>query len=290
MSEESVQEKMGSLEEVIGMMDRVNEVFSYEVWIPSLKKNVMFREINTSQQKRLIKAIIDSPVYNTEFIFALRKIIKENCVDTSIDVDELTIMDKLMIAMKMRSVSVGDSLELQVPVGEGEDKRTIQRAVSLEKLLKDLKKKVKIPKVEIFSDDKNVYEVTCGLPTILNEYKLEDEMRKNNETRDIKNYDELRQSVGDVFIGEVAKYIRGLAIKEGDQLTKIDLNALSFRNRITLIEKLPEQITKQVVNYIDKVKKELDKVTLVSVNVGTNEEPEVKEEKFAIDGGFFTSS
>ena len=37
------------------MMDRVNEVFSYEIWIPSLKKNVMFREINTSQQKRLIK-------------------------------------------------------------------------------------------------------------------------------------------------------------------------------------------------------------------------------------------
>jgi hypothetical protein len=53
------------------MMNRANETFVYEVPIPSLKRKVMFREVNTSQQKRLIKAIIDSPAYNTEFIFAL---------------------------------------------------------------------------------------------------------------------------------------------------------------------------------------------------------------------------
>jgi hypothetical protein len=290
MSEESVKNEMGSLEDVIGMMDRVNEVFSYEVWVPSLNRNVMFREINTSQQKRLIKAIIDSPVYNTEFIFTLRKIIKENCVDDSVNVDQLTILDKLVIAMKMRSASISDVLEMQVPVGKGKTKRTIQRGVSLETLLETLKDKVVVPDIETFSDDKGVYQLECGIPTILNEYKLEDEMRKNSETRDIKNYDELRQTVGDVFIGEIAKYVRGLSIKEKDKITKIDLNGLSFRNRITLIEKLPEQITQKVVKYIDNVKKELDKVTLVSVNIGTDEKPEMKEEKFTLDGNFFTSS
>ena len=288
MSEESVKNEMGSLEDVLGMMDRVNEVFSYEVWVPSLKKNVMFREINTSQQKRLIKAIIDSPIYNTEFIFALRKVLKENCVDTKINIDELTIMDKLMIAMKMRSVSVGDKLEIKIPTGEGE--KTIQRGISLEKLLGQLKNEIEIPDVETFVDDKEVYTLECGLPTILNEYKLEDEMRRNTESSDIKNYNDLRQSVGDVFIGEIAKYVRGLSVKEGDKITKINLNDLSFRNRISLLEKIPERITKNVVTYIEKTKKELDKITLVKVNVGTDEDPDVKEEKFAIDGGFFTSS
>ena len=118
MSEERVQEKMGSIDEVLGLMDRVNEVFAYEVWVPSLKRNVMFREINTNQQKRLIKAIIDSPIYNTEFIFALRKVIKENCSDPEVNVDELTIIDKLIIALKMRSVSVSDTLELKVPIDD----------------------------------------------------------------------------------------------------------------------------------------------------------------------------
>lgn len=286
MSEESVKNEMGKLEDILGMMDRVNEVFSYEIWVPSLKKNVMFREINTNQQKRLIKAIIDSPIYNTEFIFTLRKVIKENCVDTSINVDELTIMDKMVIAMKMRSVSVGDKIELSIPVGE----ETIKRGVSIEKLLKDLKKKMKLPDVETFVDDKNIYELQCGIPTIATEYKLEDELRKNSEEAKIENYEELRQTVGDVFIGEIAKYIRCISVTEGDQKTKIDLNELSFRNRIALIEKIPERIVNQVVVYIEKVKKEVDKVTLVKVDIGTKEKPEVKEENFAIDGSFFTSS
>jgi|GEM_PF-6432829 len=290
MSEESVQNKMGNLDDVLSLMDRVNEVFSYEVWVPSLKRNVMFREINTNQQKRLIKAIIDSPVYNTEFIFTLRKVIKENCVDKNVNVDELTLLDKMMISMKMRSVSVGDILELSIPSGTGKDKKVIKRGVSLQKLLDQLITKVSVPDMETFSDTSGVYEVKCGLPTIFTEFKLEDEMRSTTETADIKSYSDLRQSVGDIFIGEVAKYIRELCINDGDKITKIDLNELSFRNRIALIEKLPEKITKQVVGYIDKTKKELDKVTLVQVNVGTDEEPTMKEEKFSIDANFFTSS
>tara|TARA_R110002126_G_scaffold122632_7_gene264432 strand:- start:944 stop:1810 length:867 start_codon:yes stop_codon:yes gene_type:complete len=288
MSEESVKNEMGNLEDVLGIMDRVNEVFSYEVWVPSLKKNVMFREINTNQQKRLIKAIIDSPVYNTEFIFALRKVISENCVDSKIDVDNLTILDKLLISMKMRSVCVGDVIELEIPTGDGD--KSVKRGISLEKLIGDIRKTVNLPDVETYTDDRGIYQLECGIPTILNEYNLETEMRTTSESRDINNYDELRQSVGDVFIGEIAKYVRGLSITEGDKTTKIDLNALSFRNRIALIEKIPERITKDVIKYIEKTKLELDKVTLVKVDIGTKDTPDIKEEKFAIDGGFFTSS
>ena len=287
---ESVKNEMGSMEEVLGLMDRVNEVFSYEVWIPSLNKNVMFRELNTNQQKRLIKAIIDSPVYNTEFIFALKKIIQENCVDSNVNVDELTIMDKAIIAMKMRSVSIGDIIELKIPVGTEENPSTIQRGISIEKLLKDIKKNIKLPDPEIITDERGVYSITCSIPTILAEYKLEDEMRKNSNSRDIKNYDELRQSVGDIFMGEIAKYIKDITIGDGDKSTTIDLNALSFKNRITLIGKLPERIVKNVVKYIEKTKKAIDGITLVKVNIGTEEEPEIKEEKFSIEASFFTGS
>lgn len=295
MSEEktSIKEEVGSLESVIDIMNRVNEVFSYEVWVPSLNKNVMFREINTNQQKRLIKSIIDSPVYNTEFIFTLRKIIQENCVDTSIDIDQLTIIDKLVIAMKMRSVSVSDTLELQVPIGKvGKDdkQKTIKRGVSIEKLITDIKKNTNIPEVETFTDDKGIYKIECGIPTISTEYKLENEMRNNSESKDIKNYEDLRQTVGDVFTGEIAKYIRGLCIIENDTTTKIDFNTICFKNRIALIEKIPERIVKNVITYIDKVKREIDKITLVQINIGTENEPEIKEEKLSIDGSFFTHS
>lgn len=287
MSEESVQNKMGSLDEVLGLMDRVNEVFSYEVWVPSLKRNVMFREINTNQQKRLIKAIIDSPIYNTQFIFALRKVIQENCVDKTINVDDLTIIDKLIIAMKMRSVSISDVVELKVPLKDG---KSTQRAISLEKILGELKNTVSIPDDATFTDDKNIYEVKCGLPTISTEYKLEDELRRNIEEKEVKSYEELRKNIGDVFMGEVAKYIRSISINNGEDITKIDLSSINFKDRMTLIGRLPEKVTKKVVEYIDTTKKEINKITLVKVNIGTEEEPEYKEENFSIDAGFFTGS
>lgn len=287
---ERVQKTMGSLEDVIGIMDRVNEVFSYEVWVPSLKRNVMFREINTNQQKRLIKSIIDSPIYNTEFIFTLRKIIQENCMDSSIDVDQLTIIDKLMIAMKMRSASIGDVLELTISTDKNDKTKTTTRGLSIEKLISDIKNNINLPDAEKFTDEKGIYTIECSLPNILSEYKLEDEMRSNIETSDIKNFSELRQTVGDVFIGEIVKYIKTLSIKEGDNITTIDLNTISFKNRIAIIEKIPEKIIKNVISYIEKIKKEIDKITLVKVNIGTEEAPEIKEETFSIDGSFFTVS
>jgi len=72
--------------------------------------------------------------------------------------------------------------------------------------------------------------------------------------------------------------------------TKITMDDLSFTNRIALIGRIPKRVVEDVIKYIDNVKSEMDKVTLIKVNVGTDEEPEIKEETFAIDGGFFTSS
>ena len=107
-------EQTFKIEDVLNIVKKVNDTFAYEVFIPSLNKSILFREINTSQQKRLIKAIIDSPVFNTEFIFTLRQIIKENCVDEKLDIDQLTILDKFIISLIMRSVSVGNSYEVEL--------------------------------------------------------------------------------------------------------------------------------------------------------------------------------
>ena len=42
MTEEKQVESLGN---VLDLMDRVNETFAYGIWVPSLNKEVMFREI-----------------------------------------------------------------------------------------------------------------------------------------------------------------------------------------------------------------------------------------------------
>jgi len=278
-------EKKETIDNVLKLMDRANEVFSYEIWVPSLGKEIMFREINTSQQKRLIKSVIDSPIYNTEFIFTLRKIIKENCVDPEVDIDQLTLLDKISIAISMRINSIGDIVEMEFESDDG----PVPRGISLKNIQKQIKK-LKPLKTAKIVDDKGVYTLDCSIPSILTEHSLEQEFRSNHEIDDINTSEELRDTIGVAFINELIKYVNVLTIKTEENETVINLNDVDFSTRIKLIEKLPERLTSKLIDYIEKIKKELDKVILIKVEIDKEGKKQMLEERLSIDGGFFTAS
>lgn len=283
-----------SLDEILNKIDNTNKGFAYETWIPSLNKHIMFKEITTSQQKRLIKSIIDSPVYNTEFIYTLREIIKENCVEDDINIDDLNIIDKLFISLKMRIMSIGKSIE--VPIDEDSE---IKVNIDLDKVLSEAIKNIKSIKDKKIKSQTGVYEVTCGVPSIRDEYQLEREFRPNPTEEDIniESIDKLRKTMGDVFIGEVSKYIKCLDIIESEEISQINLEGISFKNRIQLIEKLPTRLLEDIIKYINEIKKQFDSVTLLDVSYkdkDPNDENKIIDKKtevrLSIDGTFFTIS
>ncbi len=274
-------EQKSNVNDIIKLMNRVNETFTYEIYIPSLQKNVMFRQINTAQQKRLIKSIIDSPAYNTQFIFTLKKIIDENCVE-SINIDDLTILDKIIIAIKMRSYSIGNDFELSFDMPDGEK---VTRIIKLNELLENKLESIKIEPRTI-SDSKGVFTIVCGLPTISDEYRLEDELRRNTITVEINNEKDLRETIGEVYVNELVKYIKQISIKEDDQITDIDLKKVDFKNRIKIIEQLPTSATQQIVTYINDITKEFEKIILIKETINGKE----LEQRFKIDASFFTRS
>ncbi len=278
-------EKQGTIDDLIKIINKTRETFNYEIFIPSLQKKVMFREINTAQQKRLVKAIIDSPAYNTEFIFALQQIIKENCVDNSININELTIYDKMIISLIMRSVSIGDIITMTLKSAK-EDK-TFTRELKLKELVEKVVNEIKIESTTI-ADDLNMFTVDCSLPTIGEEYEMESQLHKNNKNVEINTDNELRETIGSVFINEIVKYIKNITIKnkENDELTIIDLKQLDFKNRIKVIESLPSKLINKIIDYIGLINKEFEKILLVKVdNNGENLEWRLK-----IDSSFFMRS
>lgn len=289
------QEQKGNINDILKLINRVNETFTYEIYIPSLSRNVMFRQINTSQQKRLIKAIIDSPAYNTQFIFTLRGIIEENCAE-KINVNDLTILDKLIIAIKMRAYSVGNDFELTFEIprikkpDEKEDENApktekITRILNLNELLDGRLESIKIEPLTI-KDANGVYSVDCFMPTIFEEYSLEDELRNTNKSIEIKNESELRETIGEVFINEVVKYIKKISIKDKDNIVEIDLKTVNFKNRVRILEQLPTALTKLVVDYISTVTKEFEKIILIKETINGT----VIEQRLKIDASFFTRS
>lgn len=281
MENTDVQTKTGSITDLIKMINRAKETFQYEVYIPSLKKHVMFREISTNQQKRLIKAIIDNQAFNTEFIFCLHQIILENCTET-IDLKTLNIYDKLIIALTMRAMSISNDLDITFTIPDTQD--VIKRRISIKDLIDVAINKVDIQQVTI-TDQRNVFTLVCDLPSIEDEYNLEKELRKNITNNEIKTQSDLRDTVGEVFTNETVKYIKKITLPTDDGNTMdIDMKSLPFQNRLSILATLPAQVTNEVLKYIAHVQEEFGKVLLFSEVINGKK----VEQRLKIDASFFT--
>lgn len=201
-------------------------------------------------------------------------------------------MDKLFIAISMRSVSIGDTLELDIQVGE----QTIRRGISLSSLLQKAKEQVKLPGPVVVSDDRGVFTVECDVPNIKAEYLLEKELRSNIDESSVKNVEDLREIIGDAFVTELVKYIKSVGVKTDEAtMTKILFNdEISFKDRIAIVERLPARVVERLLEYVNLIKKEIDKVVITTVEVtnkkGKKEIKENIERRLSIDGNFFMSS
>jgi len=269
-----------NIDDILKVMDKANSSFTYGVWVPSLDKEVQFKELKTEHQKMIVKTIIDSPVYNTQFIVIMQEVINQICAD-KIDTDKLNILDKFFILLKVRSVCIGNKVELEAG-----------KVVDLEEVIENAKKGLTILKPKSIKDKNGIYKIKIDVPSIKEEAFLEQALRKDVESiTEIDaeiNMENLREILNNTFTGELVKYIREIEISDKDKEEKITINLsdLGLADRIKLIDSLPTTISEKVVSYIEKVRNEINKIVTVKVLDGKK----FKEEKLSIDGTFFTNS
>lgn len=273
----------------ITTIDQINRIirkkdiaYASHYTIPSLKRDVPFNEINTSQQKRLVKSVIDSPVYNTEFIYTLREILRENCQDPTVNTDKLTIMDKLVLALALRIKSIGNDIDIVVDAKDG---KKVNTKLDASKILRMALNTMETIPNKTFEDA--YYKIECSIPSIETEYNLEKQLRDKTASIEIENIDELRRTVGEVFTSEIVKYIDSVSIKDQDDvLQAVEWQQFKFVDRITIVETFKTGLLKNIISYIDDVRKEIDKIELVKFDF----EGETYERRLSIDGSFFTIS
>jgi hypothetical protein len=271
-----------SIDQINSIIKRKDITYASHYTIPSLKRDVPFNEINTSQQKRLVKSVIDSPVYNTEFIYTLREILRENCQDPSINIDNLTIIDKLFLALNLRIKSIGNNVDVEIETKQGQK---VSVSLDLSKILELALSSIQNIDPVVFEDA--YYKIECSVPTIGTEFSIEKELRNKVTDIEIDNIQELRQTVGDAFVGEIVKYVSSVSVKDKDDtLVPVQWQQFTFANRIRVIETFKTGLLKNVLNYINSVREEVDKIELVKFEFGG----ETYERRLSIDGNFFTIS
>jgi len=234
---------VNNLIEFFKELDIVN---GYDVFIPSLDKDVKFKQLTTEQLKTLLKTAIGAPVYNTGFILAFNNIIKENCLDKDIDTDLFTIYDKLFIMFKTKIECISPNFTFYFTDEEIQDYSLSEESSTISLLnhynnFKDKNKKNINKTIQI-----NNITIECNIPTLGIENKFEKELHSDN-TYDNLTTKDLQDIVGDTFINEISKFIVSITIDNN----KHDLNTITFTDRVKIVEKIPVNIVNDVIKYIE---------------------------------------
>jgi hypothetical protein len=257
---------------IINLIQQLETNTGYNVYIPSLEKEVKFKQLTTQQLKNLLTTIFDSPLYNTQFAQTFNTIIKENCLQPEININSLTIYDRLFILFKTRIECISPDYTFQVS--------NELKNVSLINVLNDFQNKQINFKEEIFTYEN--CSIVCGLPTLDTENKLENEFRKNIK-EEIASSVELQNIIGDTFISEITKFITSINLNN----TSINLLEYNFKERIKVIEKLPVVLINKVIKYIETYRETIKQLTICKLNTNSNDLSEVIEKEIPLDATFF---
>jgi hypothetical protein len=233
----------------------------FNVYIPSLEREVKFKQLTTEQLKLILKTTVGTPLYNTEFILTFNDIIKENCLDQTIDIDNLTVYDKLHILFKTKieSISPDYTIEFSEEEVDAYNIDTNPVVLSVSKQYEAfVEKKINFTEKTFTYND---CIITCNIPTLATESKLESELHTNIDIDTLSN-EELQNAIGETFVNEVTKFITSISIKG----VGINLLNESFKNRVEVVEKLPTIIINNVLKYIEDYKNTIKQLVIFDIN------------------------
>jgi len=230
--------------------------YAFNIFIPSLKENVRFKEMTISQQKNIVKSMLDRSIMDINFSDTLLDIISANCVD---DVDPLsfTIIDKVVIALGLRINSLDAVIKSSLKTKNNTD---IKFDIDLNVLYDEVQTKMKSFDYNPKTISIGNIEVVCEVPKLSSERAtnkyysaVNQDITEQSDESDIKN------AVGNAFINEIIKYISAVTITKNDgEVLEINWDELSVGDRVKVTSNLSTKVLKEVITYIEVVKAQLD--------------------------------
>jgi hypothetical protein len=237
------------------LLDKIQELKAplVSVYVNSAKPAVDCTPLSFKQQKDLISTVADGVVGSLKFQKILNGVVMENTA-----LDDLKTTDRLPIILQLRANAIGD----QIRVGGEKGK--------LSPILKKIKK-FKVVQSKTITGD---LTVEVEVPTLASENRIIqvtiDLLKKDGEA-------EVGKNIGNVYTHEIVKYIK--SIKFGEQeLVFLDI---PVSDRAKIVDNLPISINKQIIEFIQDIKKAETELLTIELNGETK--------ILEIDVGFFDS-
>jgi hypothetical protein len=224
-----------NVSDILKQLDSLNESTSINIFVPSLKKNVRFKNLNLKQQKELLKSSIDDTITKLSFTTKFYDVIKENVID-AIDVNSLFVFDRIAIAIALRASGLDNIYTVDGIKYNLTDIIAQNATVDVEPFIKT--SSLELENLTVSLEVPRLYTDRVINVATINKIKV-------SADKDVKTL------IGELFVYEIIKFIRSISFKKEDGTSSETVLAdLNIDDRVSVVEKLPSTITNKILNYI----------------------------------------
>lgn len=239
----------------LSLLEKVTD--SYSLDVPnSFGTTYKFKALTTEQLKNIVQTVVDTSTAQINFHEAIFNSMKENYIG-DIQVT-FNVLDKLFYIIDNRIQAVNSTLFIR---GDGDSYIPIDLTEVKQKLI-DLVKTNSNMATNTALELTNVL-VQVGIPTVEAERQANTEVYASLNLQKTDTED-VQDTLGQVFLTEIVKWIKSITIEEGDKKEEINFEKLSSFTKVQILEKLPASVTEKVIDYIEKTKQTIDKCLIVS--------------------------
>ena len=244
--------------ELLSDLKKFNQEKHFDVFVPSLGKNVKFKPLTVKQQKEIIKSGIDQRVQNLAFVSVLNRIIVDNMVDRNVP---LSTIDKGPIMIALRANSLSGDLKLVI---DDEDVH-----IDIKSHVKTFSKH-KFPNAQkTFTVSKGPIDLEGGIPTIEEDININKTFVKTFGNTKGDEQDIIITTIGEIFVYELVKYINRVKfVVDGQEQTEVDFKLLSPKQMVELFESLPMSVSQLLIDKVNEFKSFDENFTNVSTPDG----------------------
>lgn len=212
-------------------LDSIKELKSetISVHLPSTQSREELKVLNLKQQKDIISCIADGMTGLISFSRILNEIIASTASNNN-----LLVIDRSPAIVALRSNAHGSTYTVD------------DVTIDLNEIINKFNTYTPSVTAGVFTHAGVIVKV--GIPTLSYENsiisKLETEVKKNGENN--------TKNLGSIYIYEIIKYVETV---EYSDIT-INLHDISLKDRISILEGLPLALNKQIINFIENLKRE----------------------------------
>jgi len=215
------------------ILNSLNELTkSYNVFVPSLNKEIKINGFTAKQQKEAIQCVMDKDFAGISFAILVSEMLLNNLVEKT----PILLSDKNYVLVCLRALSLSSQY-----------KNLNGEIIDLSAILNN---KTPLP------DNLKAETITDGDITIVIENPtLQTDIFINSETKKKllsinPNQTLSRESLGDLYIDEILKYIKHIKTPKAE----IKSDELTFNQKYQIVEKLPLSATTKIVSFINNIK------------------------------------